>query len=636
MAADTAEAKFSINLGGDAKAVSAEMAAEFEKLKQKIVGSNDSVKQMSGALRNLRGTSEEVKSAKEQLKAKIDAERAAISSSTLELLKHGQTNTKVAASSRDVAKSSEGIKNAITQAGGPVAALRDRFENLNKVVGGEGGGFGAATLLAAGALAVLASAATSFISTVAGLSVGFAKWIITAGDAARNLALVREAFAGSAENGARLGSQVDALAMKVPVAKEKLNDMSVQLMRTRLSGEAIVDTMNIVGQASGAMGDEIGNSLKEIVTRGQMYNRFQLNPLELQGTGLQFKDVAKNLASQMGIGVAQAEKALYSGQVKLEDGTRALRKTVEESFGKINAKKLLSLDTMVMKFKETLQNLVKDVDLEPLLKGFQSLADLFGPTTVSGEALKEIFTDVGTALVDAFKVSAPFIQQFMKQIVIGALEIEIAFLTVRNRIQDAFGDSTVSKIQYGKIALDLMNATLKGTAGTIMILGDGLIKVISGFEKLFEMKDRAGAAFDNLLAGLTKGAGGVGVNAAAGRSIAQGVNAGFEKEMGIHSPSKKWEGYGVNTVKGYEIGAAKEAGAGGVLSSLTPDAPKTGTGSRVGGTTTLTVPVTINVHGGGPDAAKGLSAPDFLAQLTRAVEEACKTIGVPTQSTVSP
>jgi uncharacterized protein (DUF111 family) len=143
------------------------------------------------------------------------------------------------------------------------------------------------------------------------------------------------------------------------------------------------------------MGDEVGKQLENIITRGQMAQRVQINPLELQGSGLQFKDIAGQLAANLHIGVEQAKAALFEGRVKLDDGAKAIRDAVDKRFGEINAKKLLDLGVQAEKFKEKLTALTADVKLEPLLKGIDELSHLFDNTTVSGAALKQLVTFLG-------------------------------------------------------------------------------------------------------------------------------------------------------------------------------------------------------------------------------------------------
>ena len=48
----------------------------------------------------------------------------------------------------------------------------------------------------------------------------------------------------------------------------------------------------------------------DIVTRGQMMQRFQISPQELFGTGLEWKDVAGQIAKNLHVSVADAQKAL--------------------------------------------------------------------------------------------------------------------------------------------------------------------------------------------------------------------------------------------------------------------------------------------------------------------------------------
>src|SRR6202008_1610933 len=85
---------------GDVGEVSREDAAALEGLRAKIEQSQTAIKGMSGALRSLRGASDEVVAAKTALKARLDAERGAISQANLALLKQGQTYEQLQAKMR--------------------------------------------------------------------------------------------------------------------------------------------------------------------------------------------------------------------------------------------------------------------------------------------------------------------------------------------------------------------------------------------------------------------------------------------------------------------------------------------------------------------------------------------------------
>lgn len=671
MAEGKNEASFAINLSGNATEIAPEMAAEMEALRQKISGGSDSVKQMNAALRSLKGTSDEVKSAKKQLQALLDAEKASVSASNLALLKQGVTYEKLADNVRKAAaekakldaklKDAELAKltakataasNALKATGGPVAELKSRFESLKGIVGGAGGAMGAFTLLAAGAVAAVAALTVAAIA----LGVSLVRFIVTGADAARSLNLVREAFTGNAQNARNLGTQVDALAGKVSTSKEKLNDLATQLTRTRLGGQAIVDTFNLVGQASAAMGDEVGNQLKDIVTRGQITRRIQINPLELQGTGLQFKDIAGALAAQMHVGVKDAQQALVEGRVKLDDGAKALRTAVEKRFAEINARKLLSLDVQVAKFQERLSALTSDVNIEPLLQGFAELQSLFDSSTVSGETLKSLVTIIGNGLGGAFKAVLPIAKGFIKGLIIGALDVGIAYYTLKKQLAKTFGDRDLlggidkmnAAMTTAKFIVSAIAVGVAVTAGAIALLVVTVGSVVKGFQALGKGAKAAwdfvstiewGKLGDAIVTGITTGiSNGVAALKAAVKGLATSAKSTFTEALGIHSPSKAFQAYGKSLPQGAAIGVESESPRlTSAVDAMTPGTPKGGAaGGRAGGGAPI-INLSINVTGGsGAETAKALSEPSFLAALTKAVEDALTGAGIPTQAVPQP
>ncbi len=651
MAGNNSEATFTINLESNSGKVAASAAAEVEELRKKILGGNDAVKNMGQALRSLRGSTDDVKSAKEQLKAKINAERDAISAANIALLKHGTTYNKVATESRALGKAGEAadnMGNALKASGLPVDALAGGFEKLKGIVGGAGGAMGALVFVAA----AVAAAIVALVAEVIHLGVELVKFIVTGADAARSMNLMREASTGSAQEAHDLGTQVEALASKVPMSRDAINELGISLKKTRLSGQAIVDTMNLVGQASSAMGDTTGKALEDIVTRGQIMQRMQIMPRELQGTGLKFEDVAAELATSMHVGVKEAQVALFEGRVKLDDGAKALRAAVEKRFAQINTKKLLSIGTQVEKFKEKLGALTADVNLEPLLKGFAEIASLFDVSTVTGSTLKVLITDIGNSLGPAFQGAVPIIKGVLKGLVIGALDVAIAFLEVRKSLRETFGTKKDSEgIDWVAVSVTSAKIAVYGLVGGVVLLGGAFalatVPIWGTAAALFAVYEAGKWVWDHLKAIDWSGIGtamveGIvgGLKSMAGElektvtGLADSAKKAFTDVLGIHSPSSVFAGYGENTAQGFAEGMAGGAGgAQNAATTLAPAAPGGGGGGRGG---PITVHVNINADGKGGSVAKELSSASFLASLTDAIEDALQCAGVPIQSAVAP
>lgn len=693
-----AQATFAVNLEGNVAEKSAEDVSALEDLRASLQRGQDAVRQMSAQQRALRGSSDEVKDAREKLKALLDAEKNALSAATVALLKQGTSYEKLTQDSKrlaaekekltsaekqlqekmkakgleDAKKQSEALGKAIHVAGGPVEELASRFDTLKGILGTGAGAIAGVTLVAAGAVAALVAMTAAAVS----LGVSFTKWIIAGADAARSMNILRLATTKTAENARNLGTQVDDLASKLSTPKEDLNKLAASLGRTRLSGQAIVDTFNAVGRASDAMGDDVGATLKDIITRGQQFNRFQLNPLELQGKGLKFDDVAGELAKNMKVGIGDARAALFEGRVSIDQGAKALRQAVEKNFASINAAKLLSIDVQVQKFHEDLRGLASGVNLEPLLRWFAELRGLFSQSTVMGATLKSAITTIGNALGPAFTAALPILKGFFKGAVIGALDVGIAFLKLGKTASKLFGEDfkgidgvkaaeipfkvLAGAVDLLRVALIAVDIPLHQVMASIGLVGRANAAMVGGVQDLAkDLGKLTGLGRDTatgLAAGMNQGAPGAGD---ASRELAQKVQSEFTDKLKIHSPSKVFLEYGQNTAEGYEQGvrsgasgaadatnalgsapprggsadSARAPSSRGDMSSAAPPA-KSGGGAGAGNVTVRVEAgaIVVQVQGGdGRAIAKELGAGDFVGQLTKTLRDALKGAGIPTQ-----
>jgi hypothetical protein len=640
-----------------------EAAASVEALRDKIYEGEASVRELSGSLRRLRGNSNEVKEAKDQLKNKINALRDSVSASNLTLIKQGANYDVLAVKTRKVAeeqkkladkmKADEMTKakeraslmgNALKTAGGPALALKERLDALRTVATGAGGKMRLLALAGLGLVAALAAVATAAVA----VTLGVGRMVLGFANAERSLNLVREASTSSAQNAKNLGTQVDALARKVPTAKDAINDLGAELARSRLSGQAMVDTLNAVSQASAAVGEGAGSKLKDILTRNQRMQRIQLNPLELDGTGLHFNDIAESLSKSMGVSMKAAQAALFEGRVKLDDGAKAIRMAVEKRFGEINARKMLDLNVMALKAKEGLQSLTRDIKFEPMVKAVGSLFSVLSEATVTGVALKKLITVFGDGLVKVIIAGVPFVKRFFQGLIIGGLESYITFLKLKKTFKETFGDRELFKnvdwlktafegarFAVGMFAMGLvtLSAVAYGVAAAADLVWTGWNKLVEGLKAArdwFTKADWTGvgtAIVEGLVKGLMPGAP---VNAI--KTMASAMKKAFTGEWSIRSPSGVSKQYGKHIAKGAEQGV--DEGAPGATRAMQrmiapPSLPASGGGGR-SSSGAVNVTVTLNILPGvAPETAQAMKDPSILAQIAQAIEQVFIAQGVP-------
>lgn len=630
-------ATFSIGLENQVSGPAKEAAESLKGFRDRILQGQESIKAMSADMRRLRGDSEEVKAAKKTLSEQIKAEQAALTSAQLAISKAGVTMADLTKKTEKAAESTEkatdattSVKEAFAAVGGPLATVSERAEGLATK-------FGSVKSLA-GALAVgvaaLAAVAWKLASAFAAATSDLARFVIASADAARSANLLREAATGSAANASALGTQVSDLADRLATPKAKLNELAVGLAKAGLQGKTLVDTFNATAQAAEAMGDDVGSTIADIVKRGQLMQRMQISPLELRGKGLgpqAFEEIADELAKATGKGVKDARAALFEGRVPLQQGAEALRKALEKKFGDINLRKSLSLEAQATKLRERLAALTSGVNIEPLLAGFGRLSKLFDDSTVTGAALKKLVTDFGDGMVQVFASAEPLVRGFVKGLVIGALNIESAWLSLRLALAKAIGrdifataidETTAFKVAVtaGKVAAYGFAAAIAavGTAATLaaaplLALGATVAAAWAAMGKAGEWAKAGASIVDGIIDGIKSRI------AALEKSVtdmARGIQKRFASVLEIRSPSRVMRKLGEHvpegTAGGIEAKADAPARAAARMGAGVASGAAGGLASGAGGG--VSVNVTINVEGA---AALGKSVEEdfFVARL---------------------
>lgn len=638
---------YRIDFDTNASDVAPAAARNVESLATSVNRAKDRIASMSTAMRQLRGRSAEVMAAKQQLTAAIDKERATVTSSELALLKMGTSSSKVAremgANAKELAAAEKGAKGlgaAAEAIGGPVGRVAQTVKGLGERFSGLSTGAKVAVVgLALFVAAAVAAAAAAYKVTRA-----VAEFVVTSSNMARNQQLAREAVALSAEDARRFGTQVDALAKKVPTAADELNKMAVDMRAGGLAGQALVDTMNAVGQASAAVGDNAGGKMRELVERGKQTKRFYLGIRDTLGTGLEFNDVAEALAKKMGVGIDKARAALQQGRVRLADGAAALADAANAKFGSINLRKLTDLDVVGKKFQERLAKLASGMNLDRVGKVLERILHLFDENTSTGQGLQMVFQGVGDTMTSAFEGGeAPF-KKLVKALVIGALDIQFAMMKVEEWMLRAFGPDALSGLLQSETTMNalkgtaiLLGAALVATAvavGTIVAafvyvaakIGEMVSKFTGAIDaiKKGDWKGAAKMVVEGLVAGLKSMMGPLGMAADALASV---ISIAFKKAMDMHSPSKKFFRYGVHIGEGAEGGMlSKKGDVAQAAEEMAPATPALPAANGGGGVSSLArAPIVVNVPitiEGSAAGASSASQASFLVQLQEAVERA--------------
>lgn len=598
-----------------------EGARDIEALKNSLLSSQDAVKKFSAAQRSLRGTSDEVKAAKDKLKGAVSAERDAISRATLALGKHGLTLTDVTRRTKDAAGETSGM-----------------FAKLGESLG-----------LSASSMVLVAGAGAAVVATIVAIgaaaissAISLGKFVLENANLLRAQGLEREAASGSAANAAAWGTQIEDAGRRIPKTVAELNDLAVSVSRTftqtRISGKGMVDAFNAIGEAGAANGDAAGKALEELLSRGKQFGRFGLGFAELRGgnaTGLQFADIAEALSKNLGIGLKQAQQQLLRYRVSLDDGAKAIRDAVEKRFGVVNAKKLIDLDFMGKRLKDTFTKMTKDIGLENILTSLDAMLRLLDSSTVEGKAFGQVLKGVGKFLSDAFEAAVPKVEALLDQLILNGQRVAIAFLKLEIQMRETFGNKFTDYIIQGTVLFDAMGFAVKNVADTITFL----LHTMQALMKFIKSDWVNGG--DNIAKGAAQGVrNSKGELVGAVGDMSAGAQALFATHNRMQSPSKVYSKYGEYISEGVAEGVEKKSpqaqdAVEGIVTPKAIDVRRADGGAasgNVGGGHTFNVAVNVTPGPGEQrDTIATLTGPSFRAQFTKMLEDCLTGAGVPIQ-----
>jgi hypothetical protein len=658
MAGSNETATFALRIDAD-KESPKEAAEALERFRSALDRSQDRLNSYRKSQALLKGSSEEVVDAKAKLKAAIEAEKATITKNNLAILKLGGSYDKLARSHKRATDANAGQKKALNAIGGPLRDATERFAMLKDIVAGVTSGWGlmaVASVAAVAGVAILAAGAAT-------LAAKFTEWLVTSGDALRNMRLMREAASGNERNSTAWGHAIDWLSLKIATSKDELNALVVatekSLRGTRVTGQGMVDVWSTVAQAGAAMGKDVGDALNEILTREKLTGRFGINfkapgISELQGTGLAFEQVAKHLAKDLNVGLDEAKRALVMHTVTLSAGAKAMREAVEEQFTGINAKKLISIDGLVTKLKDNFRDWTQDASqsggaLEPLLMAGKKLVDQFGLQTDSGQRMKAAVRDYSEKLAAGLERNLPL----MISMVSTGLKLAETFIAVTGAI---IGFATSQEgIMLMKVALaSLAFAAVAATVALAPLIASAAIAaapfiaagaaVVAFYETVKDgLKIDWGFIGDSIVQGITGGMLKSWDQAKAAVSgLAHNIWGAFTGPDGIdaHSPSKKFAKAGKWSVQGFAQGAEQaEPIARRALASMI-DVPTTAPAPGGGGSSAPPAPASIkiefNITGTNAKETEAVvRSASLLSELQHAIQTALRASGIPTGAPVA-
>jgi hypothetical protein len=541
-----AQASFAINLQDGTSGAAEAAAGSLQRLRTAIEGDQRELRALQQAMKNLQGGASVNIGQFRQLKAQIDAKKQAIAGAQGQYLSLGGTFTRTGAAARGTSSRFAELLAQARGAPGPLGAMTGRFAALGGVLG--------AGLIAAGIVAIVA-AMVALVAAAGAAVVALARYGIAQANARRaellrleGLTKLRNYYGIAAGNAGELQQAIDRVSGSVALGRDKVGGYAEQLYRMGLRGDNLAAALEGVAIKAAVQGDAHAKAF-----------------------------------------AGWAAGANLTGR-----SVRALADDVKARLGGIAAAQMLDLNVQAEKLRENLGGLFAGLKIEAFAKGVGKITELFSQSTATGRALKGMLERLLQPLINSAAGGAPLIKRFFQGMVIGALQLENAFLRLRLWAKRTFGASDVLKgidgttlaikagqIAVGAFAVGLVLAAaaitmiaITGAAIAASIAAPFVLAAVAGrkfYSVLGDIGTKLGmwlqstdfatlgvAIIDGIVGGLQKG-GKVVVDAVT--ALGSSAISAFRKALGIASPSKAFAELGATLPKGVEVGVQRQAPA---------------------------------------------------------------------------
>lgn len=589
-----AKATFQVDLVDGTSGPAASAAKALQQLQRQIEGDQKALAAMQKAMRNLQGGTSVNIDQFRKLKAAIDQKKQSIAAAQASFLELGGSFSRSARGARPATSALAELGRVAQGMPGPIGGVVGSLGRLKALLSANALAIG----IAATAAALLALAAAAAAATAAVLKYGIAQASARRNELLRleGLTKMRNWYGIAAGNAGEMQSAIDRVSGSTVLGRDKLEQYTSQLYRMGLRGENLGLALEAAAIKGAVLGDEGAKS-----------------------------------AMGWAAGLAMTGKSV-----------RALTDDIKARFGGVAAKQLLDLDVQAQKMRESFGVLFRDLKIEGLLKAVQTVTSLFSQSTASGRALKSIVETVFQPMIDGVEQLTPLVRRFFQGMIIGALEIGIVLLKVRNWFKRTFGDSELLKgislqtlaVKLGTVAVfglaavfGVLAAALSIAAGNVLLIYSAFGLLISSIVALvkkawnFDWKSLGKSIVDGIVGGLKGGAKWV-IDAV--KNLGDASWKAFKSKLGIASPSKEFAKLGLAIPQGVEKGV--NAGAPSVQGAVGDmvDVPKGGAARAASSSMAVSIGE-VHVHTSGTTA--GEIARDFRRELEKVLKEVAFSMG---------
>lgn len=414
-------------------------------------------------------------SALEKLKSQLDADSRALSDmqKAMRQLK-AATTADVKAPMEDLTKRIEAQKNTIAQAQGAYLALGGKFGGVSKSAGGLRESLRQVIAETKkipeppppDGLKQLAQAAQALPGPISGVITKLDVFVGGLTKAKLTTIALGAAFLGVAFAAGKLTKSLfgEALAAQDAARNELLHFEALTKMRNLLGvapGKA-TDMQSAVDRVSASVSigrDKVAGFAASLYQSGLRGAQLET---ALEGTSIKASALGEAAGSAFA-GFA-ASVALGGGSVK------RLADDVKNRFGGVVQRQMSSLEVQQRKQRENWNTLFGGVNIGPFLDSLKRLRDILNVNTAAGQALKGLFSTFLKPLFSAAETGLVFMRRFFKQMLIGALELKIAYQEVRNWFARTFGKSQVTQASDLLDTIDLGRYAVYALATAFTVL----------------------------------------------------------------------------------------------------------------------------------------------------------------------
>ena len=337
-----------------------------------------------------------------------------------------------------------------------------------------------AATLAAHAIETVAEGVVELTRSIVAAGLEVARFAIEASEMRENATTAFEVLTGSADAGAALYRQIEAVAVGGHMAIGRAQTMAQSLMAEGMrQTETVAATVQAISSLERVGPEGAAARLQKIIARSMASGHFEVQARTLAGVA-NLPDLMADISKRLHQPVATIEAEMKAGKIAADVGIAAIVDSV--NWGKIGdiAQRRLTLKDVWVDFGNAFTRMMDDINVTPIVQSLENVIWVMNGGTQGASDFKD-------GIKSAMDEASAWVGARINDITVFLLDLEIYYLKHKKSFDDMWAQFNVSmdSVQWDQLVpkIEAVGDAIMIIAKAIQLTASAALAVVDAFSR---------------------------------------------------------------------------------------------------------------------------------------------------------